>query len=147
MITIRDLIDANLKALANKTLGAFLFRSIRYDYQNGCHRCAIGVVLGDEKVAEVVGSGCNAAALSKLIISGLVQVEDEVLFQNTQLLHDRWAMGARFERIQKTGYPAEIEAFLDEHSGEKVDSQTFTDWINLLDRMYPALREEERVAA
>lgn len=143
MITIRHLIDSNMRAFTNKTLGAFLFHSVRYDYGDGCHRCALGVCLDEAQLAAIVGRGHNVSPLRKLIMEGLIQVEDEALFRETQTLHDRWAMGSKFLRAEGVTFGEEIESFLNEHQGKKVDGETFTRWLTLLDQLYPAVKENQ----
>lgn len=143
MITLRHLIDMNMRALANKTLGAFLFRMVRYDYGDGCHRCAIGSALDDVQMAQIVGCGLNVAPLLKLLNEGIVAVEDEALFTVTQELHDRWAMQTKYRKPAAPHPNLEVEAFLVECNGKVLDSDTFRAWIALLDRLYPAALPQE----
>jgi len=107
-LTLREVIDANRKALAERRLGAFLFtRPVEeelsqlsekpanrclYDYGDG-HGCAIGVALNPETIAEIHRRNHNPVNVGGLMRNGLITCEDSevIAISRIQRAHDNWA--------------------------------------------------------
>ena len=145
MYTVRQLIDANRRALANRTLGAFLNNAeCLYDYGNGC-RCAIGVVLTDADLEEIRVNDANHSPVTGLIDNALIEVEDAAVFGATQRLHDTWLSRRPFYigdgNFQPRDLPMELRRFITDFQGIGIMESNFVQWLDLLDKHFPAQTE------
>lgn len=156
-ISIRQLIDANKRALDERKLGAFRAAQMEppaqhrhlclYRYPDGCG-CAIGVALPEEVISQIVGNHLNSASLGKLTwespdLNTPVEYEDRKIFEITQLLHDGWLRGT--ESWSNHALPLArllgpvYGAFMDVHSRAFpiLNEEAFRAWIDFLDAMHP----------
>lgn len=138
-ITIRAIVDANRKALAERRLGAFAHKSCQYKYDDG-KRCAIGVVFSEAFAARLVQENDNFLAINevRLAYRGEVLLEHIPIVRMTQRLHDSWAVQDAM-RDDGNDFPAgPIQDFVRKHSDTIITESVFRAWIDLLDTTYPA---------
>lgn len=143
MYTIRQLIDANRRALADRTLGAFRWTQGSYSYPDGC-KCAIGVVLPDEVLTRLNDLDLNGILVHVLAKKKHIEVESVGIFRMTQILHDNWARRHKFFAgemyvggILYYDLSQEMKDFIVKMQGQVIVQKNFADWIDLLDRTYP----------
>lgn len=144
MYTVRHLIDANRKALVDRTLGAFISDDCLYNYGNGYH-CAIGAVLNIADLQLIEINDANHSPLVGLINGGLIEVENITVFTATQKLHDSWLSGFSFSFgdyiVMTPNFPTELHMFLTQLVGQGVEEMNFIQWIDLLNKHFPAKAE------
>lgn len=143
MYTIRQLIDANRRALADRTLGAFRWTQGSYSYPDGC-KCAIGVILPDDVLTRLNELDLNNTLIHELTKKKVIEVENVGVFRMTQIFHDIWAQRHRFyvgemfvSGMVIYDLTMEMKEFIVRFNGQHIVQKNFADWIDLLDRTYP----------
>lgn len=144
MITIRQLIEANMNALNEGTLGAFLKRGCQYDYGHGC-RCSIGVALSEDQIKQVHRSGVNGLPLGALLTNVGLEVENKEVFGMVQQMHDAWASGTTVHLRPSEAIPGEIHWLDFGLKGVVITERHYRSFIAMLDRLYPAVDRVEVV--
>lgn len=132
---IRALIDANKKALEERTLGAFAHNYCAYTYDNSIHRCAVGVVLTIEQIDTIHAEYLNTSHVAEIGLQ--LSSEELAVYQWTQHLHDCWATGTEVEDPLKDNLPLPLAQFVSRYENQSGGEQRFRNWIALLDREYP----------
>lgn len=118
MITTKELIEANRKALADGTLiaknmadggkCAFIDGDPCIYRYAGKFVCAIGAVLNDDEIADIVEHGYNEDHnVLDLVSVGVVQFEDIGFALALQCEHDNWAI---YHRHDSANYRALLDA-------------------------------------
>lgn len=148
VLTVRGVVEACKKALADRTLGAFHTKTCRYVYQDNeapALGCAIGVALPDHIRRYVADRAVNGSPVGALIASRKLANPSEAdlnVLKITQALHDNWAgnetLVLPLTVILASDMAEPLKAFVVERNSGYVGETAFREWIALLDEMYPA---------
>lgn len=150
-ISTRQLIDANLKALEDRTLGAFYYPTCMYVYPGEKHFCAIGVAIPMEIIQgwdkNFVFWKINENSVEDLTRLTKLKFEHKWIAYYTQMLHDTWASrNNKYTDMEFLGLhpiptsrmiPGALAKFLRGINGQRINEEVFRAWINLLDETYP----------
>lgn len=133
-LSLREIIDANRRALLDGTLAAASGAKVcQYTYDGEKYRCAVGLVLTPETVEEIAGRGIQGDSIRELRNRSIVATDPtEFPYINAlQKLHDAWTVDTRLNPPLVDLVQGEIRGWLAARKGDEISEvyPAFLDWL------------------
>lgn len=158
-LTLRDVITASRKALADGTLAAAAKEAgtldatvCQYSYpgRDAPYGCAIGVSLPDDTRGLIMIAGSNMVAIDDVALAAIgIEIDDHEMpaIVAVQTIHDGWmggvvgAMRTGYPEALAEGFPRLSRVFVDLHGARR--SGTREDFVAALDAAEKDLVEQQ----